>query len=119
MTLPYLDTFTDRHGMTRCYVRHAGKRVAITAPPGTAEFAAEYEAAKLAVGLPTWAQRLGIMHRPVDNDWEQRPIARDARNKWRPFHPRELPNSRARFGRAGKTGNEINEEKMTCEPLSD
>lgn len=40
--LPYLHSFRDRHGRTRCYYRRGGRRQAITGEPGSPEFLAEY-----------------------------------------------------------------------------
>lgn len=40
--LPYLHSFRDRHGRTRCYYRRGGRRQAIKGEPGSAEFLAEY-----------------------------------------------------------------------------
>ena len=45
MKLKHLDTFFDRHGRRRFYVRRSGLRIPIRADPGTPEFYVEYHAA--------------------------------------------------------------------------
>lgn len=55
--LPYLSAEVNRHGRAVLYVRRAGRRIRMTVPPGTPEFAAAYAAAVEQLGRPRPAPR--------------------------------------------------------------
>lgn len=52
INLKYLHVETSRHGKTVVYVRRNGKRVRLTAQPGTPDFLDEYRKALSAIGTP-------------------------------------------------------------------
>jgi hypothetical protein len=73
--LPHLETFRDRGGKLRCYVRDrtSKKRIALASAPGARKFIIAYRNALVELGLActpeTPPQRRGAMHRRQGAKW--------------------------------------------------
>lgn len=52
MSLPYLNTYRDRHGKQRCYFRRGSSRKALPGSPGSPAFIAAYQKALAATSAP-------------------------------------------------------------------